>query len=193
MAAVQRRQDTNGGTARGAGSGTGTGEAGAGGGARPSRPRGKAVGLRVLVGSGDKIGLLTLPFLIVGVTLNALNPPFFSVGGPSAAVALISLVVLALGIANWLWSVILILTKVPRQELITSGPYSIVKHPLYAGVALLVLPWIGVLADSWLGFVIGLVMYLAARRWSVEEEAALARAFGAAWDDYCHAVKLPWL
>jgi Isoprenylcysteine carboxyl methyltransferase (ICMT) family. len=44
------------------------------------------------------------------------------------------------GVTIWIWSVVLILTKVPRGELITSGPYALVKHPIYTGVALLVLP-----------------------------------------------------
>ncbi len=39
--------------------------------------------LKDLVGSGDKIGLLTAPFLIVGLILNILFPSWFSVGGPS--------------------------------------------------------------------------------------------------------------
>jgi protein-S-isoprenylcysteine O-methyltransferase Ste14 len=79
------------------------------------------------------------------------------------------------------------------RELITTGPYSLVKHPLYTGVALLVLPWLGVLCNSWLGFVVGLVLYGAARLFSVEEEATLSHDFGASWYGYCHSVKIPWL
>jgi len=41
--------------------------------------------LEVLVGNGKKIGLLTLPFLIVGLILNILYPPYFQIGGPSKA------------------------------------------------------------------------------------------------------------
>jgi protein-S-isoprenylcysteine O-methyltransferase Ste14 len=151
------------------------------------------VNLRVLVGSGDQIGLLVLPFLLVGLILNILYPSFFSVGGPPVVVRLIAMVVLAVGIANWMWSATLILTKVPRKELIISGPYSIVKHPLYSGMALLVLPAIGVLLNSWLGCLIGFVLYVATRLFSVEEEVTLASTFGASWDNYCHTVKLPWL
>ncbi len=54
------------------------------------------------------------------------------------------------GLAIWLWSVILILANVPRGRLITGGPYGWVKHPLYAAVALLVLPWAGFRLDTWL-------------------------------------------
>ena len=94
--------------------------------------------MKVLVGNGRKIGLLALP----GLVLNIIFPSYFSVGGPSAVIKWISIIVLIPGVINWIWSVALILTKIPKKELITNGPYSIVKHPLYAGVALLVLPWV---------------------------------------------------
>jgi protein-S-isoprenylcysteine O-methyltransferase Ste14 len=47
------------------------------------------------------------------------------------------------GVTIWIWSAVLILTKVPQKKLITYGPYAFVKHPLYTGVAFLVLPWVG--------------------------------------------------
>ena len=106
--------------------------------------------LEALVGSGKRIGLLTVPFLIIGVILNALIPSFFNVGGPSFALEVISISVLIPGVTIWIWSVVLILTKVPKKELIVEGPYSLVKHPLYTGVALLVLPWAGFLLNTWL-------------------------------------------
>ncbi|MHB8108183.1 MAG: methyltransferase family protein [Candidatus Cryosericum sp.] len=149
--------------------------------------------LRVLVGSGKKIGLLILPFLVVGLILNILIPSFFSVGGPSTVLKVISIIVLVPGVTIWIWSVLLILTKVPRRELITSGPYALVKHPLYVGVALLVLPWAGFLLNTWLGALIGVVIYVGSRMYSPEEEKFLSQNFGAAWDAYCKKVILPWL
>lgn len=149
--------------------------------------------LKELVGSGDKIGLLTLPFLIVGSILNVAYPSFFDVGGPSDALRTVSIVVLIPGITIWIWSVVLILTRVPRGELITSGPYALVMHPLYTGVALLVLPWVGFLIDTWLGAVIGIVLYVGSRMFAGEEEAVLSETFGAAWDEYRSSVKIPWL
>ncbi len=80
-----------------------------------------------------------------------------------------------------------------KKELITSGPYSLVKHPLYTGVALLVLPWIGFLLNTWLGVLIGMVLYVGSRIFSPEEEKALSKTFGTSWDEYCDTVKLPWL
>lgn len=149
--------------------------------------------LRTLVGSGDRIGMLTLPFLIVGVILNILFPSLFSVGGPSTTLKLISVIMLIPGVTIWIWSVVLILTKVSQGELITTGPYALVKHPLYTGVALLVLPWIGFLLNSWLGAVIGAIVYIGSRLFSPEEEKALSNTFGATWDEYCNRLVIPWL
>lgn len=146
-----------------------------------------------LVGSGDKIGAFTLPFVIAGVLLNVLYPSLFEVGGPPSALRVVSLIVLAAGLTVWAWSAFLILTKVPRAELIRNGPYALVKHPLYTGVALLVLPWIGFLFNTWLGAAIGIVLYIGSRIFAPAEEAVLSETFGPAWDEYCSTVKIPWL
>lgn len=149
--------------------------------------------LKTLVGSGDRIGLFVLPFLLVGLVLNATWPSLFSVGGPSAALRTLSIVILIPGVALWFWSVAVILTKVPKGELITSGPFALVKHPLYTSVALLVLPWIGFLLNTWLGALLGIVLYVASRRYSPQEEARLSEAFGAGWDEYLSRVRVPWI
>jgi len=149
--------------------------------------------LRSLVGSGDRIGLVTLPFLVVGVVLNIAFPSLFTIGGPPRWLGVLSVLVLLVGVVNWAWCVYLLLSKVPRRELITNGPYAVVKHPLYTGVALLVLPWLGFLLNTWLGAAIGIVLYGASRLLAPAEEAELAQTFGGVWDAYAADVKLPWL
>jgi len=105
----------------------------------------------------------------------------------------LSLVLLIPGVALWMWSVTLIVTHVPERKLITGGPYAIVKHPLYTSVSFLVLPWVGVLLNTWLGGVLGVILYTGSRLFAPEEEALLAQTFGAAWEDYRKTVRLPWL
>lgn len=155
--------------------------------------RRSAAGVRMLIGSGDKIMLFVLPFLAAGLILNIAFPSIFSVGGPPAALRLVSIAGLLVGVAIWAWSIGLILMRVPRGELITSGPYAVVKHPLYTAVALLVLPSIGFLANTWLGAAVGVVMYAASRRFAPAEEASLAKTHGQAWTDYTQTVRIPWL
>jgi protein-S-isoprenylcysteine O-methyltransferase Ste14 len=153
----------------------------------------RPLSLKVLVGSGHKIALVTLPFASAGVVLNVAFPSVFDVGGPPELGRVISWISLLFGVTIWLWSVALILSRVPRGQLITTGPFAWVKHPLYTSVALVVLPWLGVLLNSWLGVVLGIVMYLATRRYGPEEEADLARTFGESWEAYRQSVKIPWL
>lgn len=149
--------------------------------------------LKKLVGSGDKIGLFIMPFVVVGVLLNLANPTIFQVGGPPTWLSALSIAVLIAGLAIWIWSVILILANVPSGRLITSGPYAWVKHPLYTAVALLVLPWVGFLLDTWLGAVVGVALYLGSRIFAPAEEAELSRTFGETWQAYSRRVKLQWL
>ena len=149
--------------------------------------------LKMLVGSGDKLGILAGPVLIVGLILNILFPRWFTVAGPPDWLRYASLVMLVPGLIMWLWSVVLILTRVPQGKLITTGPFALVKHPLYTGVALLVLPWAGFLLNTWLGAAVGAVLYAGCRLFSRDEEKALAEKFGSAWEAYTQKVKITCL
>lgn len=149
--------------------------------------------LKVLVGSGDRIILFTLPFLVFGFVLNALKPSAFRIGDLSDNMRILVSVTFILGVAVWFWSAILVLVKVPRQQLITGGPFALVKHPLYTSVALLVLPSIGLLLNSWFGTCIGVILYIGSRIFAPEEERALSVMFGPSWSEYIKSVKIPWL
>jgi protein-S-isoprenylcysteine O-methyltransferase Ste14 len=147
--------------------------------------------LRELIGADDRIGLAVLPFVGIGLVQNFWFPGVFDVGGPTEWLGILSIVVLAFGVIVWAWSVVLILARVPRGELITTGPFAIVRHPLYTSVALLVLPWLGFLSNSWLSAALGIALYVAARRYETEEETELADTFDGAWEDYRTGVLLP--
>ena len=147
----------------------------------------------MLIGSGDKIILFTLPFILIGMLFNIMSPSLFSVSGPTDTLSTISIIILILGLLNWLWCITLISTKVPKNKLITSGPYRVVRHPLYTGLALLVFPWLFFLFNSWLGVLIGLGIYIGSRVFAPKEEETLSNTFGGEWDKYCKKVLLPWL
>jgi protein-S-isoprenylcysteine O-methyltransferase Ste14 len=149
--------------------------------------------LSILIGSGRKIALFTAPLLIPGVIFNILFPNIFFIGGPFPLLKVFSTIVLVSGIIIWGWSVLLVLINVPQKKLITSGPFSFIKHPLYTAVALLIIPSLGFLINTWLGLAIGIVVYIGSRIFSPEEEKTLAKTFGTSWDEYCKKVSFPWL
>lgn len=149
--------------------------------------------LKDLVGSGDRIVLFTLPFLAVGLVVNVLRPAAFAIRGPRALLRTISAIVFVAGVVTWIWSAALIVRDARRGRLVTTGPFALVKHPLYTSVSLLVLPAFGVLLGSWLGAFIGIAMYAGSRRYAPREEKALSETFGVSWDEYCARVKVSWL
>ena len=98
--------------------------------------------VRALVGSGDRIGLVTLPFLVVGVVLNIAFPTVFTVGGPPRWLGVLSVLLLLVGVVNWGWCV-----PPPHQGAARRANHERAvrggEAPLYTGAALLVLPWLG--------------------------------------------------
>jgi protein-S-isoprenylcysteine O-methyltransferase Ste14 len=148
--------------------------------------------LKVLVGSGDRIMSLTLPFIVIGIVANILWPRVFTLGlGPGGLIA--GIVVVVVGVPVWLSSVALVLINVPRKRLITTGPFAVILHPMYTVVALLVLPGVGLLLDTWVGAGIGIVLYGASRIYSPREDEILKRIFPAEYPAYRQRVLLPWL
>ncbi len=149
--------------------------------------------IKELIGIGDKTGRIIFPIIIIGIIINILFPSYFFIGGPSSLLLIISTIVLIIGLINCIWSQILIIINVPKHKLITSGPFSIVKHPLYTGVSLLVIPWVGFIINTWLGVVIGITLFIILRIYAPEEEKTLSNIFGNAWTEYIKKVRIPWL
>ncbi len=148
--------------------------------------------IRLLVGAGDRIMVGWLPFVVIGITANLLLPRAFQLGLASAGLVLGG-VLLTLGIPLWFTSAVQILLCVPKGKLITRGPFALMIHPLYTSVALLVVPGVGLLCDSWLGFALGLVLYVESRRFAPSEERELTERFPDEYPAYRKQVPLPWL
>jgi len=148
--------------------------------------------LKLLTGSGDKIGPFILPFIVLGFILYFIFSSLFSIP-QSNLLKIFSLILLILGLIVCIWSQILILIKVPKIQLITKGPFALVKHPLYTGASLLVLPGLGFLLDNWLGLLFGLILYIATRIYRPEEEKRMKKEFGEKYEKYSKSVLFPRL
>jgi protein-S-isoprenylcysteine O-methyltransferase Ste14 len=148
--------------------------------------------LKELVGAGDWIVGITLPFAVLGNVANKLWPGVFRMclGLPGL---IVGIVLLAVGVPVWLFSVMQILRYVPRGRLITTGPFALVLHPLYTSVAMLVIPGCGFVLDTWLGPALGLILYGASRIFAGSEETLLSVRFPEEYSRYRQRVQLPWL
>jgi protein-S-isoprenylcysteine O-methyltransferase Ste14 len=153
---------------------------------------GKKLNLKMFVGSGGRVMGLTLPFAVIGIAANLAWPSAFRMGFGLAGL-IVGVLLLVLGIPLWLGSVAQILVNVPRKKLITTGPYALMAHPLYTSVALLVIPGLGLVLDTWVCFAIGAVLYLSSRIFSLQEEKLLTTYFPADYPAYRARVLMPWL
>jgi len=145
-----------------------------------------------LVGAGDRIIGLTLPFAAAGIAVNVVWPSVFRMGfGRAGLIA--GAVLLAIGVPLWLWAVAQILIYVPQGRLITKGPYALVLHPIYTVFAFLVIPGFGLVMDTWIGFLIAGALYASSRLFARSEERQVAEDFPAEYPSYRASVLLPWL
>jgi protein-S-isoprenylcysteine O-methyltransferase Ste14 len=148
--------------------------------------------LRKLIGAGDRIIGGVLPVAAAVIAANAVWPRAFGMHtGLAGLVA--GIVLIALGGFPWLWAVAQILVYVPRNRLITTGPFAVVLHPIYTFVALLVIPGVRLVLDTWAGFAIGAALYLSSRIFAPSEEKQLAVSFSAEYPSYRARVLSPWL
>jgi protein-S-isoprenylcysteine O-methyltransferase Ste14 len=134
--------------------------------------------IKNLVGAGDKIMLLTLPFAAGGIALNVLYPHFFQLHVGLFGI-LIGFVLLAVGIPFWLFSVVQMIRYVPQNKLINKGPFGVILHPIYTSVAILVIPGLGFLFDTWVGLGIGAILYIMSRIFRGQENNKLNDIFAA--------------
>ena len=83
----------------------------------------------------------------------------------------------------------------PDHELIRTGPYAIVRHPVYASMFLMMLAT-GFLLAQWMLFLLGIALYIVGTEIRIHAEEGLLRArFGTAFEDYRREVPayLPFL
>jgi protein-S-isoprenylcysteine O-methyltransferase Ste14 len=148
--------------------------------------------IKSLVGAGDKIMLLSLPFAVGGIILNILYPQFFQLHLGLTGI-FIGAILLAIGIPFWLFSVVLMMRYVPQNKLITKGPFAVISHPIYTSVAVLVIPGLGFLFDTWVGLAIGAILYIISRIFRGQEDKKLNAIFAEEYQTYRSKVLIPWL
>jgi protein-S-isoprenylcysteine O-methyltransferase Ste14 len=148
--------------------------------------------IKILVGAGDKIMLITLPFAVGGIVLNILYPHFFQLHLGLIGI-FVGAVLLAVGIPFWLFSVIQMIRYVPQNKLITKGAFGVILHPIYTSVAILVIPGLGFIFDTWIGLAIGAILYIISRIFRGQEDKKLNGIFGEEYQTYRSKVLISWL
>ena len=111
------------------------------------------------------------------------------------AAAWLGTVIAALGLALTVWARVHLganwsgtVTVKQDHELVRSGPYAWMRHPIYTGL-LLMLAGTALALGEWRGVLALLIAFAALWRKLKLEERWMCETFGAAYDDYRRSVK----
>jgi len=125
-------------------------------------------------------GWVVLQLLLLGLV--ALAPPSACAACPPwLRVVGLGLLALGAGLGSWgLWALGRNLTPFPRPvaggNLVTRGPYRVVRHPMYAALVLAAFGW-ALVRTSGLGLVLAAALFVLLDRKSRREEAWLVEAY----------------
>lgn len=137
-----------------------------------------------IVGQGGKIILFMLPSLLGALWVHAYLPGFAGLPEILSFVRPLGYLLLIPGLLLWGVAIIQLLTGFSRGQLVTTGAYGIVRNPIYASVALFVLPAISLITLTWVYFVPACFLYVGVMLFIGIEETQLRQAFGRAYEHY---------
>ncbi|CCH48618.1 putative Isoprenylcysteine carboxyl methyltransferase [Pseudodesulfovibrio piezophilus C1TLV30] len=123
---------------------------------------------------------------MVSVLLAWIWPGVFRLSASPIALALCFLGwgMVFIGIGGYIWSVRAMVRAVKQNRLETSGPFSLVRHPLYAVWILFLFPGVALASGIWIMLGAAVVAWFFFEHWSKEEERFLEEIFGQEYEQY---------
>ena len=103
---------------------------------------------------------------------------------PRSVAVTIAMALFVIGIVLWLAGVVSVMKAYNRDQLVTSGVYRLVRHPIYSAWIVLILPGVAFLARSWPLLLVPLVAYAAFKLLIHREDDNLRERYGQAYVDY---------
>ena len=136
-------------------------------------------------GVGPKIYGPAIVYDIVAGMATHFWPDVFLIRSISDSIlAVAGIVLLIFGIPMWAIAVWNIVRAFSRDELVTSGVYGLVRHPIYSAWIVFIFPGIALLCRSWLMLPASLVSYIIFKLLIKREDRYLEEKFGKAYLDY---------
>ena len=138
-----------------------------------------------LFGCGPKLALLSLPYLILSLSVMFTYPEFLNLKFLDFLfIRITGLAWLSLGLIMWGWSAVYFLKNFKPGVLITDGPFSLCRNPIYSSIIVFVIPSLALIFHSGLTLSISLVLYIGFRISIHGETSVLRRIFEEKYEVY---------
>jgi protein-S-isoprenylcysteine O-methyltransferase Ste14 len=127
------------------------------------------------------------PSLLLAVTAWVATrewPEVFGIPGLAPGIRIAGGILMGFGFLLWLAGVVTVMRAYKRDELMTSGPFALVRHPVYSAWITLIFPGLALWARSWLMLFVPLLGYAMFRMLIHREDEYLDRRFGQSYREY---------
>ena len=140
-------------------------------------------------GVGPKLALLSLPYIILSLIVMIKYPEFFDIKLLDfPGIKMSAFIWLVLGIIYWIYSAIYFLKYFKPGTLITKGPFSLCRNPIYSSLIVFIIPSLALIFHSGLILTISLVLYLGFKLSIHGETIVLRKIFGEEYNIYERSV-----
>jgi protein-S-isoprenylcysteine O-methyltransferase Ste14 len=140
-------------------------------------------------GVGPRLVFITLPYVLLALVVMNRDPEFLAMNFLSSSIAeIIGFSLLVIGFVFYIMSAKTFFEGYKKGKLITYGPYSLCRNPIYATFIIIVVPALAFIFKSGMIWSIDFVLYLNFRILIGEEYLVLRNKFGEAYDQYEKAV-----
>ncbi len=140
-------------------------------------------------GVGPKLALLSLPYIILSLIVMFKYPEFFDIKLLDfPGIKMSGFIWLVLGIIYWIYSAIYFLKYFKPGTLITKGPFSLCRNPIYSSLIVFIIPSLALIFHSGLILTISLVLYLGFKLSIHGETIVLRKIFGEEYNIYERSV-----
>ena len=136
-------------------------------------------------GVGPKFTILSISYSLVILFVSCYFYPFFRINFLSrSSLITIGIILILIGIPLCIISVFAINRAYNSGKLVTRGIYRCCRHPMYASWVVFIVPGMVLLANSWIGLTVPLVMYVLLCILVKKEEIYLGEQFGEEYVEY---------
>jgi protein-S-isoprenylcysteine O-methyltransferase Ste14 len=138
-----------------------------------------------LFGCGPKMALVCLPYVILSLIVMYKYPEFFDLRFLDFSFAkVIGFMCLGIGVLYWIYSAIYFLKHFKPGTLITKGPFSLCRNPIYSSIIVFITPSLGLIFHSGLILSIAIVLFIGFKLSIHGEAIVLRRIFNEEYEVY---------
>src|ERR1019366_6218163 len=135
-------------------------------------------------GVGPKTFVPSFAYTLAAWGATAAWPGVFRLRWLPDVVVTAGVVLTAAGVVMWLVGAVTVMRAYNRDQLVTSGVFALVRHPIYAAWITLIFPGLALLIRSWPMLITPWIAYAIFRRLIHREDEYLEQRFGQAYRDY---------